>query len=240
VGVALWVLRRAGLTPRAATRTLLGFMIVLYSVFLAAIVVAGGALALGLVRSSGPTELAAIPALIAMLAIAVCVGLAACRRRAIERGEAHSDNVEDDRPTLASRVTGAAGLLGDAIGDARLLVRHGDPRLAGAIAYWAFDAAVLWAMLHAFGSAPVLPVVVLAYFVGQVANTVPIPGSVSGGITGVLIAFGVPAELALPAVLAYRAISVWLPAPVAIASLPALRATLARWGREDSAALARG
>src|SRR5438105_14798162 len=93
--------------------------------------------------------------------------------------------------------------------DASRLARGGDPRLAGAIAYWAFDAAVLWAMLHAFGSSPVLPAVVLAYFVGQVANTLPIPGSVSGGMTGVLIAFGVPAELALPSVLAYRAVAIW-------------------------------
>ena len=83
----------------------------------------------------------------------------------------------------------------------------GDLRLAGAIAYWLFDAAVLWAMLHAFGAAPRLPVVVIAYFVGQAANTLPIPGSVSGGIAGVLIAFGLPAVIALPAVLAYRTVS---------------------------------
>ena len=59
-------------------------------------------------------------------------------------------------------------------------------------------------MLHAFGAPSSVPVIVLAYFVGQVANTLPIPGSVSGGIAGVLIAFGVSPALALPAVLAYR------------------------------------
>jgi hypothetical protein len=48
----------------------------------------------------------------------------------------------------------------------------------------------------------------------------------------------VPAEVALPSVLAYRAVAVWLPAPVSIAAVPALRATLARWGREDRRALA--
>ena len=74
----------------------------------------------------------------------------------------------------------------------------------------------------------------LAYFVGQVANTLPIPGSVSGGMTGVLIAFSVPAEVALPSVLAYRAVAVWLPSPVAVAAVPALRSTIARWGREDA------
>jgi uncharacterized membrane protein YbhN (UPF0104 family) len=83
-------------------------------------------------------------------------------------------------------------------------------------------------------------VVVLAYFAGQVANTLPIPGSVSGGIAGVLIAFAVPAELALPAVLAYRAVSVWLPTPVAIASVPALRATVAGWDAEAGAGTREG
>jgi uncharacterized membrane protein YbhN (UPF0104 family) len=67
-----------------------------------------------------------------------------------------------------------------------------------------------------------------------VANTLPVPGSVSGGIAGVLIAFGAPAEVALPAVLAYRTIAVWLPTPVAIAAVPGLRSTLARWAREDA------
>jgi uncharacterized membrane protein YbhN (UPF0104 family) len=127
-------------------------------------------------------------------------------------------------------------LIGDAVREACRLLRSGDARLAGAIAYWLFDAGVVWAMLHAFGSAPVIPVVALAYFVGQVANTLPIPGSVSLGMAGVLIAFGVPAELALPSVLAYRAIAVWLPSPVAIAAVPALRATITRWRREDEVA----
>jgi hypothetical protein len=72
-------------------------------------------------------------------------------------------------------------------------------------------------------------VVALAYFVGQVANTLPIPGSVSGGIAGVLIAFGVAPELALPAVLAYRTVAIWLPTPFAVAAVPALRGTIGRW-----------
>jgi uncharacterized membrane protein YbhN (UPF0104 family) len=221
IGLALWSLRRAGLAPRAAMRTLIVFMSILYAVFLAAIVLSGGALALGLVHASGPSELAAVPALIALLAIAASLAIAS-RPRAIA-GD--------------SRVGRGIGLFADAVREAWQLILKRDARLLGAVAYWAFDAAVLWAMLHAFGAAPAMPVVALAYFVGQVANTLPVPGSVSGGITGVLIAFGMPAEVALPAVLAYRAAAIWLPAPIAIASVPALRATIARWGREDGRAV---
>jgi uncharacterized membrane protein YbhN (UPF0104 family) len=233
VALAVWSLRRAGLGARASARTLLSFLVVLYSVFLLAIIVAGAVLALGLAGGHGPRELGVAPALAASLAIALCL-LFASRRDA----EADVAGNQSSGRGLRGRTLVAAGLIGAAVRDAWALVRGGDPRLAGAIAYWAFDAAVLWAMLHAVGAAPVLPVVALAYLVGQVANTVPIPGSVSGGMAGVLIAFGVPAEIALPAVLGYRAIAVWLPLPVALASLPALRATIARWSSEDGAALA--
>ena len=225
LGLTVWALRRAGLSTLAATRTLLTFLVVLYAAFLAALAVAGGTLALGLVRSHGPEQLSAVPAATALGAIALCLALALRHR--------------SGRPTDASTARGrgvkdAGALLGEAVHEACRLVRSGDLRLAGATAYWAFDAAVLWAMLHALGRPPALPVVVLAYFVGQLANTLPVPGSVSGGMAGVLIAFAVPAELAVPAVLAYRAVSVWLPAPFAIASVPALRATVARW-RLDTA-----
>ena len=75
---------------------------------------------------------------------------------------------------------------------------------------------------------------VLAYFVGQVANTIPIPGAVSGGMVGVLIAFGVETDLALASVLAYRSVAIWLPAPIGLIALAGLRRTVARWNREDT------
>jgi uncharacterized membrane protein YbhN (UPF0104 family) len=228
--MTVWALRRAGLRSGAAARTLLTFLVVLYAVFLAAIALAGAALTLGIAGGHGPAALAAIPAVIAAVAIALCLGLAL-------RGRVGSATVGADTGWRARLRSGAA-LLGHAVRDALSLVRSGDLRLVGAIAYWVFDAAVLWAMLHALGVPPALPVVALAYFVGQVANTIPLPGTVSGGMAGVLVAFGVPVELALPAVLAYRTVAVWLPTPPAIAAIPGLRATVARWAREDSAALA--
>jgi uncharacterized membrane protein YbhN (UPF0104 family) len=228
--LTLWALRRAGMQPRAAARTLLTFLVVLYAVFLTTIVVSGLMLTLGFVKSRGPAAFSAIPAVGALVAIAVCLALAH------NSGSDPEATLDGDRQRPEDSLRGRTGgrLVGLAVRDACRLVRSGDPRLAGAIAYWGFDAAVLWAMLHAFGSPPVLPVLAVAYLVGQVANTLPIPGSVSGGIAGVLIAFGVPAELALPSVLAYRTVAVWLPTPVAIAAIPGLRATIARWEREDT------
>jgi uncharacterized membrane protein YbhN (UPF0104 family) len=233
LALAFWALRQAGLRTQAATRTLLAFLVVLYSVFLGAVLFSGTALALGLVTDRGPAELGAIPAAVAALGIVSAMALALAASRRVE-----PDAGADDAPHAAqqgSRIKVSARVVGDAVRDALGLIRSRDARLAGAVAYWAFDAAVLWAMLHALGSPPALPVVVLAYFVGQVANTLPIPGSVSGGIAGVLIAFGVAPALAVPAVLAYRTIAVWLPTPAAIAAVPALRRTTARWRGESGA-----
>lgn len=227
--LTLWTLRRAGLKPMAATRTLLTFLVVLYSVFLLAIAVCGAALAFGFVPNRAPAALSVVPAVAATIAIAVGLALALCGG-----GPEVDSGADGGVRGRVSRLRAGARLIAGSVRDAARLVRLGDPRLAGAVMYWVFDAAVLGAMLHAFGSTSALPVVALAYFVGQVANTLPIPGSVSTGITGVLIGFGVPVGLALPAVLAYRAISVWLPSPVALATIPGLRATVARWGHEDA------
>ena len=54
----------------------------------------------------------------------------------------------------------------------------------------------------------------MAYFVGWIANTLPLPGGiggVEGGMIGAFTAFGVGVQAAVVAVLAYRAFSFWLP-----------------------------
>ncbi len=220
IALLLWSLRRAGVPARAATRTMFGFLVILYSVFLASIVACGGALALGLVN--GPVALGAVPAGLALVAIGLGLGLA--RLPAVEPHRA------------SSRLRRGAEALSGAIGDALALVRTADPRLLGAAAYWLLDAAALWTILRAFGASPSLPEIGLAYFIGQVANTLPIPGSTTGGLTGMLIALGTPAGPALTAVLAYRAIATWLPVPFGVAALGGLRSTVARWSEADRGA----
>jgi len=210
--LTLWALRRTGMGSRPAGRTLLTFLVLLYAVFLGAIAISGGVLA---IEGAGPTTLAAVPAAAAGLAILVALGLGV------------------RTPRGSSRVHTAAGLLGESVRDAIRLLGSRDARLLGAVAWWAFDAAVLGAMLMAFGAAPSLLVFVFAYFVGQAGNTVPIPGAVSGGIVGVLLAFGVDADVALVSVLGYRCVAIWLPAPIGLAALTGLRRTTARWAHED-------
>jgi uncharacterized membrane protein YbhN (UPF0104 family) len=222
--LTLWALRRTGLDHRGAARTLLSFLVLLYVVFLGAIVVAGTLLALGATGSHGPLALTAVPAALAGTGIAIALALGLRHRRA--------DAAAAVVPMPERRERFPARLLGEAVHDAMRLVGTADPRLLGALAWWAFDAAVLWAMLDAFGAGAPLLVVVLAYFVGQAGNLIPIPGAVSGGIAGVLLAFGLDADLAIVSVLGYRAVAIWLPAPIGLAALVSLRATLRRWAGE--------
>jgi uncharacterized membrane protein YbhN (UPF0104 family) len=211
--LTIWALRRAGLGARQAVRTLLCFLVLLYAVFLASIALAGGAIALGLVDADGPPALSAVPAAGAASAMAIALVLAAVSRR-------------------RAAAPGVLLAIGAAVRDALGLLRSGDARLLGAPAWWVFDCAVLWAMLHALGAPPAIAIVVLAYFLGQVANTIPIPGAVSGGMVGVLLAFGVEADAALASVLAYRALAIWLPAPLGLVALGSLRRTVARWSAD--------
>jgi uncharacterized membrane protein YbhN (UPF0104 family) len=226
--VTLWAFRRAGLGARDATHTLLTFLVLLYSVFLGSIAAAGSLLALGIVPGGGPVLLSAIPAAAAALAIGVALVLAA-RHPAPDPPIAQKRLGGSRSARVSAALRSSPGVLGAAIRDAIALVRSADIRLLGALAWWAFDAAVLWAMLHALGTPPSLGVVVLAYFLGQVANTIPVPGAVSGGMVGVLFAFGIEADLALASVLAYRAVAIWLPAPIGLAALGGLRRTIAGW-----------
>jgi uncharacterized membrane protein YbhN (UPF0104 family) len=213
--LTLWALRKSGLSTARASRTLLAFLILLYSVFLGSIAVTGTLLA---IEGEASLALTALPA--AGAAIGIILPLVAAAVGPLSGG---------------GRARTAVNVFGDGVRGALRHVRSGDARLLGAVAWWAFDMAVLWAMLHAFGAPPAFAVVVLAYFVGQVGNTVPIPGAVSGGLVGVLLAFGVEADLAIVSVLAYRSIAIWLPAPIGLAALSGLRRTIARWGREDAA-----
>jgi uncharacterized membrane protein YbhN (UPF0104 family) len=108
--------------------------------------------------------------------------------------------------------------------EARALVTAGNWKLAGALAYYAFDNAVLWAAFHAYGHPPQIGVVVMGYLVGSLAGALPIPGGVGvleGGLIGALVLYGAPPAPAAAAVLLYRGIS--LSVPIALGTLGCAR-----------------
>jgi uncharacterized membrane protein YbhN (UPF0104 family) len=116
--------------------------------------------------------------------------------------------------------------------DALTHIRSKNPALIGAILFWAFQVAVLWAAFHAFGDPPPTAVLVQAFFVGMLGNLLPIPGGVGGvegGMIGAFAAFGVDAGLAVVAVLVFRAFTFWLPLVPGVVAFFRLRSRVETW-----------
>ncbi len=235
-GIALtaWALRRAGMPRRTVADKTLAFLILTYAIYMGALVFVGFGLYFDLLPGPAPFAITLIPAVLGLVVIGLGLGLARVPpdlQRRLEGFACRGGRLAK----LAQRASNAPAAFSAGMREAMCHVRQRDPALLGALAYWAFNIAVLWACFHAFGDPPPWPVVVMAYFVGFVGNLLPLPGGVGGvdgGMIGAFAAFGVPLALAVPAVLAYRIFAFWLPTiPGAIAYFQ-LRRTVARW-RED-------
>ena len=226
-GVALtaWALRRSGMERGDVAARMTTFLVLLYAVYMAALVLGGVGLFAGVLPGTAPLALTLVPAAFGAAVIAVALALprlADVLERAQERGRS------------IGRIAPAARGVGDGVRDAVRMARRLDAGLIGALLWWAGDVAVLWACFEAFGDSPALAVIVMAYFVGMLANTLPLPGGiggVDGGMVAALVAFGTDPGLAVVAVLAYRGFAFWLPILPGAAAWITLRRTVAGWQR---------
>jgi uncharacterized protein (TIRG00374 family) len=120
--------------------------------------------------------------------------------------------------------------VGDGVAESVRLLRRLDWGLfAGSIGYMAFDLFVLWASFRAFGSAPPMAIIWIAYLLGALGGLLPLPGGIGGvdvGMVGALVLYGVPVAASTVAVLAYRAVSLWVPALMGTAAFFQLRRAL--------------
>jgi uncharacterized protein (TIRG00374 family) len=238
-GIALtaWALRRAGFEAGVAACRLIAFMVLLYGVYMAALVLVGLGLYLGVIPGQHPFAITVGPAIFGAVVIAAFLAMS------LIPGDLSrlSDRIRGGGrlAALARRITAAPAVVARGVRTAITLVRSRDPALLGAVAWWGFDIAVLWACFHAFGASPPKGVIVMSYFVGMLGNTLPLPGGiggVDGGMIGAFTAFGVPVQVTVVSVLAYRVFAFWLPTlPGAVAYLQ-LRRTVQRWRAEPAPA----
>jgi uncharacterized membrane protein YbhN (UPF0104 family) len=196
------------------TRATVTFVILTSAPAVLALGALGALLWLGWASGPHAVELTLLPA---SLAIGVCVAifLAARPSRAARLRRRHG--------RLALALAKAGTPLRDGVTEAEHLVGAGDWKLAGSLAYSAFDFAVLWAAFHAYGHTPPLGVVGMGYLVGSLAGALPMPagvGAVDGGLIGALVLYGAPLAPAAAAVLLYRGISLSL--PIALGALACL------------------
>ena len=224
-GVALtaWALRRSGMEPRLVASRMVAFLVLLYSIYMGSLLIDGIGLATGLFPGGGSFAITIVPAIVAALLLAAtgAVALLPGRRRAAP--VAVGVGLGRARP-LGRRGVTVPALAASGVRTAIELIRAREVGLLGAVAWWGFDISVLWAMFHAFGTPPPFTVIWMAYFVGMLGNLLPLPGGlggVEGGMIGAFVAFGVDFNLAVLAVLSYRAISFWLPTPLGRGGLPA-------------------
>jgi uncharacterized protein (TIRG00374 family) len=229
-GVALtaWALRRAGMARTEVAERMVAFLVLVYGVYAAAIVTCGAGLRVGLFpgpRTWGLTILPAGFAVVAALSVWALAFLPARLRRLTQRRRPR-------RGPWIRRMSQAADSCGAGIRLALSKMRHPDAALVGAIGWWALNVAVLYACFRAFGQPPPPAVLVQAYFVGMLANLLPLPGGiggVDGGMVGAFIAFGVAGNLALLAVLSYRLIAFWIPTIPGVVAYWQLRGVVADW-----------
>ncbi len=231
-GIALtaWALRRSGLEARVVACRMVAFMVLLYAVYMGALVIVGMGLYLGIFPGSNPFALTVVPAIFGAVVIAIFLAVSLLPGDFDRLVGRWNDGGRLGR--VAGSLAAAPAAAASGVRTAIDLVRTRDASLLGAVAWWGFDIAVLWACFHAFGGSPPTAVVIMAYFIGMIGNTLPLPGGiggVDGGMIGAFSAFGVPVQLAVVAVLAYRGFAFWLPTlPGAVAYLQ-LRRTVARW-----------
>ncbi|MCW3066580.1 MAG: hypothetical protein JWN32_3752 [Solirubrobacterales bacterium] len=210
LGAGGLAMRARGLpTAWIAERSVVLFLLT-SAVNVGAVAVIGVALGVGLIDGPHSPALTFLPAGAAVVTVVAVLLLPLATRG----------------PERPGRVHGALRLGAEGVRGTLTTLSRDGAATGGAVAWWAFDNAVLLAALHAFGAHPGLAAVAMAYLIGMLGNALPLPGgigAVDGGLLGALVLYGVPIAPAAAAVLVYRAIALWLPAVFGLASMALLR-----------------
>lgn len=231
-----WALRKAGMERRRAGCRMIAFLVLLYSVYLVALVVFGVLLRTGVLPGDDPVSVTIVPAALAGVAIVVMLLLAALpddfERRIARMTSGRSGGI-------AKRVATAPATFAQGTRTAIAFMRHpsqGGLAVVGAIGFWGANIGILWASFQAFDVAVPFGVIVQGFFVGMVANLFPLApggvGAVDAGMIGAFVIFGLPEDAVFVSVLTYRVIAFWMPVPPGIVAFFQLRTTVKRWEAE--------
>jgi glycosyltransferase 2 family protein len=236
-GLALgaWALRREGMPAADVARRTVAFFLLTSVANVLALALIGIGLAARVLPGETSPALTIVPAAMAILAVIGVLG--AGRVAARLHGHLEDPARQSSRGAAPAKLAAAVA---DGVGDAVALLRERNALLiAGMAAYLFFDLLLLQASFAAFGAAPPLATVWIAYLIGELGGLIPVPGGIGGvdaGLVGTLALYNVPLAHAASAVLAYRAIALWVPALLAAPAFLTLRRALARNARAELAA----
>jgi uncharacterized protein (TIRG00374 family) len=239
-----WALRKAGMERRQSVCRMVAFLVLLYSVYMLALIVFGVLLRTGVLSGEAPLSGTVIPAALAGAVLLICLLIALLPEDVEHRIARHTSGRFG---AIATRLATAPATLAQGTRTAIAFLRHprsGALAVSGAIGFWAANIAILWASFHAFDVAVPLGVIVQGFFLGMLANLFPLApggvGAVDAGMIGAFVLFGLPSAEVFAAVLTYRVIAFWLPIPPGIIAFFQLRKTVQRWrseGREKRAGI---
>lgn len=232
-GIALtfWAVRKAGMGRRLSVSYLVAFYVILYAIFMFALVIDGLLLRWNVIPGTAPFGVTVVPAIFGGLVIFLFLLMLLVPGN-LERMAARWSSGRGRAARLAQKFAAVPALIGHGTRVALRLIQRRDPGLIGAVGWWAFDIATLWACFKAFGDSPTLGVLIMGYFVGMIANIIPTPGgvgAVEGGMIGTYAAFSVNFGNAAAAVLAYRVFAFLMPTIPGLVAFVRLRKTAAGW-----------
>jgi uncharacterized protein (TIRG00374 family) len=235
-----WALRKAGMERRQAVCRMVAFLVLLYSVYMVALILFGVLLRTGVLSGEAPLSGTIIPAALSGVVIGIFLLMALLPDDIERRIERHTSGRFG---AIAQRLATAPVTLAQGTRTAIAFVRHpssGALAVGGAIGFWAANIAILWASFHAFDVSVPLGVVIQGFFLGMLANLIPFApggvGAVDAGMIGAFVLFGLPSTEVFAAVLTYRVIAFWLPIPPGIIAFFQLRKTVQRWQAEGRSA----
>jgi uncharacterized protein (TIRG00374 family) len=227
-GLALgaWALKRGGMEGTQIARRTVAFFLLTSVPNVLGVIIIGLGLATGVFAGEGNLLLTAVPAAVAVGAIVLALRAGRIAQRWGRRLERPGRSRSRRELLLIKSLTA----VGDGVEEAVSLLREGNLVLIlGLIAYLAFDVMIVWATFRALGPAPPLAILWIAYLIGELGGLIPVPGGIGGvdaGLVGTLALYNVSLSSAAGAVLAYRAIALWVPTLVGGAAFLALRRTL--------------
>jgi uncharacterized protein (TIRG00374 family) len=223
--IRVWGLRAGGMPWRVLVVRSIVHGVIFNIPYVAAALVVGVGVSMELLPGHAPV-LTALAPLALVVGTCILAGAATWFARAGRSGA--------EQPARR-RLRSALATVPEAIADLAVLGRRPRP-LIGAIGWWAGDCAALWAAFQAVGGRPALSVLILAYMLGQLGNTLPLPGGVGGVeplMLGIFSASGVDLGLAAAAVICYRTIALGTQGVLGAAAFIGLASDLGRERRSS-------
>ncbi len=236
--VQFWALARAGFTAAQISRTTTAFLVLSNTVMIVMIMVLGVLLGAGLVPGDLHGAITWVPAAIALGVVLAILVFA-------RRGRAFVPPDPGARPSLTGRFARPRQLLRDVSDrlppgayDALRLLRR-PAAIGGMVSNPGLDFVAFYLGIAAVTEPIALPVMLMAYFIGQVGSLVPLPGGIGGvqGLAiGVLVAGGMDAHYATAGVLVWTGVALGTQIVWGMWQYWRLRKSIHGWQAEDAAA----